>query len=101
MRERTQSVEFDLRVGNSGALELPPEVARMLRPGEQYHVRLTGRSLAAVLRRKSISLEMIDDMGERQREPKENILRFLCAEGVLHNDRSFRRAAGKFRAKTG
>jgi hypothetical protein len=99
MPDREQSIEFDLLVKNSGSLDLPPEVAGMLRPGKRFRVRMTSSSLAAVLRRRSISYDMIGKMAELQREPEGNILRFLLSEGILKTDRSFRRAIGKFRKR--
>lgn len=96
-RNIDKSFEFELVVGADRKFDVPPDAAGILTPGRRFYVRLTERSVEVKLRQRAISHETINRMSDLQREPKENILRFLLAEGRLKTDRAFRRAAGKFR----
>ncbi|HUN66401.1 MAG TPA: hypothetical protein VMW43_09900 [Bacteroidota bacterium] len=98
-RQTRTEFEFDLLVGKGGRISLPPAVGKQLRPGDRFHVLLTEHRLAAELRRRNIDDELAGRIAARQHEPRENVLRFLLAEGSLSSDRQFRRSAEKGSAR--
>ena len=82
-------VEFEATVKVDGTLAMPPAIARTLQPGATVTVRLTRGGIPSGLKRRAVTEEEIERIAARQLEPRENVLRFLEAEGALSRSRRF------------
>jgi hypothetical protein len=74
--------EFEAEVTTHGTITVPRTVARMLSPGETVTIRLT-RGVVGNLRGRGVTEDEVEQIASRQLEPRENVLRFLAAEGAL------------------
>ena len=87
-----QSIELDIRVDKKGALVVPAETLSQLktRSGSVVRVRLTVDVISKSLAKRTVTEEEIESIGRLQLEPRENVIRFLMAEGVLAGNRGFK-----------
>lgn len=78
-------------VREDGTIVLAASLLRSMgfKPGMKVSARLTEISLAEELVKRGISEEEVDQIGARQLEPRENVIRFLAAEGRLKGSRRF------------
>ncbi len=87
MRSRRNNVyrveEFELSVGKDGSLKFPTGVLRRLPAGGHFVARLSAGKLNPVLRRRGITEDDIERIARAQLEPRENVVRFLLAEGAF------------------
>ena len=90
-----QSVELDLRLGRNGALTVPAETMARLkaRTGSTIRVRLTVDVVSKSLAKRTVTEEEIELIGRLQLEPRENVIKFLMAEGMLAGNRGFKNRA--------
>ena len=84
-------VEFEAEVTEGGTLAIPGALARAIKPGTTVTVRLTRGAVAGALRRRGVTEDEIERIAARQLEPRENVVRFLEAEGALGSSARFRR----------
>ena len=79
-------------------IKIPWHMARRLREGTRVTIRLTEGVVSRSLRDRRVTEDEIEQIAERQLEQRDNIIRFLEAEGGLSNDSVFaRRAASLLR----
>ncbi len=83
-------IEFEAVVTEGGTLAIPGPVARTLAPGTTVVVRLTRGSVRGALRRRGVTEDEIESIAARQLEPRENVVRFLEAEGSLSSSARLR-----------
>ena len=90
--EHDPSAPIRAAVRKDGSIVVPGiAVAAMgLKPGNRVHVRVTVESLSVRAMELGVTEEEVDAIGELQLESRENVLRFLAAEGSLAKRRSFR-----------
>jgi len=95
------STEFELKVGVSGDLHIPPAVLNRLRLGwgDKVHVRLTSRVLSGELRRRNVTEEEIERIAAVQLEPRENVIKFLRTESKFSGSTRFKNRAQHLRSK--
>lgn len=87
--------EFEAEVTSHGTITVPGPVARLLSPGAKVTVRLT-LGVVGGLRDRGVTEDEIERIATRQLEPRDNVLRFLGAEGALA-PRAKRTARGRKR----
>ncbi|MGB2867487.1 MAG: hypothetical protein WBD36_03475 [Bacteroidota bacterium] len=87
-----QSAEIALRIDRNGVLTVPAETLARLkaRAGSTVHVRLTVDVVSKSLAKRTVTEEEIESIGRLQLEPRENVIKFLVAEGMLAGNRGFR-----------
>ena len=85
--------DFEAEVLEEGTLKLPFSVAAKLERGQRVTVRLTKGSIPGALHRRNVTEDEIARISELQLEDRQQILRFLQAEGSLAAAKSFRRRA--------
>lgn len=92
-----QSIEFELRVDRDGSLKIPAGMVQQLkaRSGSTVHVRLTADIISKSLAKKAVTEEEIESIGRLQLEPRENVVKFLMAEGMLAGNKGFRNRANR------
>ncbi|HUI64579.1 MAG TPA: hypothetical protein VL126_07050 [Bacteroidota bacterium] len=83
MSERRNPLEFDALVDSQGKIPLPRETFRLLGARARVRVRLTRGALAALLRRKHVSVQEVDRIAALQLEMPEQVAAFLLSEGAL------------------
>jgi hypothetical protein len=93
--DRHLSVEFDAEVSERGELLLPRDLEATLHEhkGKRIRVRVTSQHLSEALRRRAVTEEEVARICETQFESRENVLRFLLAQGSLADRQSFRKRA--------
>lgn len=82
MEQTYPVIEFEAEVTEHGTIQVPGPLSRGLAPGARVTVRLT-RGVVGALRKRGVSEEEIERIAALQLEPRENVLRFLGAEGAL------------------
>jgi hypothetical protein len=75
-------MEFEATVDENGKITVPPAMAQEI-GREPLHVRLTEKTIASELKTRGVDEDEIDRIAALQMEPRENVLRFLLAEGAL------------------
>jgi hypothetical protein len=95
MEKTRQSIEFSTTLRSDGTLTLPQEALRKFQAegNTKVHVRLTAHRVTSELRTRSVTEEEIERISALQLEPRENVVRFLRAEGALAGRPAFRRRA--------
>ena len=91
MEKPYPAVEFEAEVGDDGTIMLPRRIAHRLRPGMQVTIRLTEGVVTKTLRSRGITEDDIEHIASLQFEGRDNVIRFLSAEGSL--------ASSPFRAR--
>ncbi len=74
-------IEFEADLTEHGTIQVPAPLARGLAPGARLTVRVT-RGVVGTLRSRGVSEEEIERIAQHQLEPRENVVRFLGAEGA-------------------
>jgi hypothetical protein len=94
-RQQEDSLEFEATVSEDGSLLLPEDAQERLRgkKGKRISLRLTNRTLAQALQDRLVTEEEVGRICDTQFESRENVLRFLMAQGGLAKNRSFRKRA--------
>jgi cobalamin biosynthesis protein CbiG len=79
-------------VRDDGTIVISAQILRAMgfKPGTKVSARLTEMVLAEELRKRGIAEEEVDRIGSKQLEPRENVIRFLAAEGRLTGSKGFR-----------
>lgn len=95
MDKDRQSIEFEAEVTKEGTLIVPPSILErfLLKQGSTVQVRITARRLSKALKDRTVTEEEVERIGGLQLEPRENVVRFLTAEGSLASRTSFRKRA--------
>jgi hypothetical protein len=90
---RDESVELKIRVNAEGDVVVPRSRLQTIdaSAGMQVNVRVTASRLVGQLRKRGITEAVIDRIASLQLEPRERVVRFLAAEGVLATHHAFRR----------
>lgn len=86
-------MEFEAEVAEGGTLTIPRASGRLFAPGTKVTVRLTHGHVGGALRHRGVTEDEIERIAARQLEPRENVIRFLAAEGSLAGSERFRRHA--------
>jgi bifunctional DNA-binding transcriptional regulator/antitoxin component of YhaV-PrlF toxin-antitoxin module len=78
-------VEFTAEVDAHGRITVPASVLEQLGPrsSRSLFVRLTGKSVGEALRKRGVHEEEIEHIAALQREPRDQVVKFLLSEGVL------------------
>jgi hypothetical protein len=101
MEQLYPSIEFDVEVGEGGALVLPGPLAGRFRPGSRITVRVTQGTVAASLRKRGVTEDEVELIARVQREAREQTMLFLAAEGALASHRAFSRRAARLLGRPG
>jgi hypothetical protein len=87
-------VEFEATIDDDGVIRIPAAIAATLPREKRVTIRLTKGSISRSLIARGIGEDDVERMALMQREEREDILRFLHAEGVLSGNRMFARRTG-------
>ncbi len=95
MEKTRQSIEFAATLAPDGTLTLPKDALRTFQAegNTKVQVRLTAYRVSSDLRTRAVTEEEIERITALQLEPRENVVRFLRAEGALAGRPAFRRRA--------
>ena len=94
MEKKYPGVEFEETIRSEGTIAVPATLLRTLR-SYNVIVRLTEGSVSPALRNHGVSESEIENIATVQMESRDNILRFLTAEGSLARNAAFVRKSGK------
>lgn len=91
MDHSKHSLEFEARIDPNGVLVVPKEVLERLtvKEGSKVTVRVTSDKISDALKKRTVTEDEIDRISQLQMEPRENVVKFLTAEGVLAKNRGF------------
>jgi bifunctional DNA-binding transcriptional regulator/antitoxin component of YhaV-PrlF toxin-antitoxin module len=91
--EHDPSTPAVVTVRQDGTIELPAQAVQRMgyQPGDRVSVRVSDAALSRRLMELGVTESEVDAIAERQLEPRENVARFLAAEGALRSKSSFRR----------
>ena len=91
--DRQLSVEFNAEVNERGELLLPRDLEATLHEykGKRICVRVTSQHLSEALQQRTVTEEEVARICETQFESRENVVRFLLAQGSLADRRAFRK----------
>lgn len=94
--DRAGVLEFRTRIGRDGNIVLPRGVSRAgtLRRGALVSVQVKHASLPLRLRNRGVTEDEVQRIAAVQMEPREQVMKFLLAEGSLQ-----RRVTSRPRAK--
>lgn len=87
--------EFEVEVGPDGAIQLPKHIREKIGGSSSITIRLTEGIVPKHLRRKNVTEEEVEEISGVQMEQRENVIRFLQAEGALGKRRAFKALALK------
>jgi len=82
-------VEFETSIDHHGVIRIPAAIAATLQKGGRVTIRMTEGTVPRSLSTRGIGEDDVERMAMMQREGREDILRFLHAEGSLSGNRSF------------
>jgi bifunctional DNA-binding transcriptional regulator/antitoxin component of YhaV-PrlF toxin-antitoxin module len=101
--EHDPSSPIVVRVRADGTIEVPSAVVQRMgfAPGDRVSVRLTDAGLRRQLLDRGVTESEVDEIAERQLEPRENVGRFLAAEGALKRTAAFQKRVKAWRARAG
>ena len=88
--------EFEAVIDHDGVIQLPKELRKKFASGTHIIVRVTEGDVAGSLRSRGISEEDVEAIARLQMEQREDVIRFLSAEGLLSSNSGFRRRAKVF-----
>ena len=91
------AVEFESIITPEGMIVVPPAIAKSFADGQNITVRITAGVVAASLRKRGITEEIIETVAELQLEEREQVLEFFGAEGSLASATKFKQQTGKKR----
>lgn len=93
MKSSQRSLEFETEIDEQGVVVVPSGAFERLnvRAGSKIYVRVTTRSLGKELTQRGVTEEEVEHLGMLQMEPRENVIRFLTAEGSLARNKKFLR----------
>ena len=94
MEKKYPVVEFEETIHSEGTIAVPATLLRTLR-SRNVIVRLTEGSVNHALRNHGVSEDEIEHIATVQMESRDNILRFLTAEGSLARKTAFVRRSEK------
>ncbi len=99
--EHREPSSFEKEVQADGSLAIPTtELAKLgLGPGARVEVRITELALSQTLQRRGVTEEEVDRIRSMQWEGRENVVRFLAAEGALAGHKEFRRRVEAWRKR--
>lgn len=86
-----ESVEFEGKIDGEGKIAVPASVRLKMGTGS-VHVTLTAKALADQLHRRNVTEAEIARIGEVQLESREQVVKFLLAEGALPAGRAKRKS---------
>jgi hypothetical protein len=98
MEKAKHSIEFECEVDGEGKVQFSRPVAGelFLKHGSKVTVRIVGGVLSKELTARNVSDEEIERIGKLQFEDREHVVRFLLSEGLLSNNRAFRKRVKGF-----
>lgn len=99
--EHDPSSPVVVSVRKDGTIQLPVvAVQRMgFAPGDRVSVRVSDAALSRRLLDVGVTEDEVDTIAGRQLEPRENVAKFLVAEGALGNSAAFRRRLNAWRMR--
>ena len=88
---------FDAVIDRDGRIRIPDGARAALaqHAGDRVRVRLVPSALAGELRARGVTEEEIEAIAARQMEERDQVIRFLRAEGSVPVKRRARRAGGR------
>jgi hypothetical protein len=97
MMSRPDPLLFDAVIGHDGLILMPEEVRAALLPhaGSRVRVRLVPSALADELEVRGVTDREVDMIAARQLEGREQVIRFLRAEGSLAKTSRVKRTGGR------
>ena len=97
MMSRPDPLQFDAVVGRDGQILMPEDARAALVPhaGSRVRVRLVPAALAEELEARGVTEREIDAIAATQLEGREQVIRFLRAEGSLAKSFRVKRAGGR------
>ncbi|HTR82617.1 MAG TPA: hypothetical protein VMM58_13390 [Bacteroidota bacterium] len=100
MEHAKHSVEFEAEVDEEGKIHFSRLVADdlRLRHGAKVTVRIVGGVLSKELTARDVSDDEIERIGKIQFEEREQVVKFLSAEGLLTADAGFKKRLKRFSA---
>ena len=93
MEKPYPSIEFETEVLPNGMIKVPKKITAKLRHGSPVTIRLTQGVVSQSLRERNITESEVEKIAFLQLEQRENVLRFLRADGSLSMNRAFRKRA--------
>ena len=92
MTGNRKSVEFESVIDRDGNIRVPEHLRRVMdeTPHAKMHVRLTAHLMNSTLRKKGVSEEEIERIGNLQLESRDQVVKFLLSEGALAGNRRIR-----------
>ena len=87
MEQQKSGDEFEAFIDGKGHIALPNDVAQRFL-GKKVNVRISSNKIVTQLKARGITEEEIDRIVAMQREPRENVIKFLLSEGALPNVKS-------------
>jgi hypothetical protein len=93
--------EFAVLLRNDGVIRVPPGALSAFRGSlpESVVVRVTAQGIDRALRSREVTEREIQTIAQIQREPRENVVRFLLSEGSLAKSRSLTGRVGRGRKR--
>jgi bifunctional DNA-binding transcriptional regulator/antitoxin component of YhaV-PrlF toxin-antitoxin module len=84
--------DYESAIAEDGTVVVPASYLRTLglSPGDRVEVRVTEKVVSAALRKRGVTAEEVDEIGNRQLEGREQVLAFLSAEGSLSGNKRAR-----------
>ena len=86
-------VEFETSIDHRGVIRIPATIAATIQKGKRVTIRITKGTVSRSLSMRGIGEDDVERMAIMQREEREDILRFLHAEGSLSGSTMFARHA--------
>jgi hypothetical protein len=99
--EHDPSSPVVVSVRQDGTIQVPAvTVQRMgFAPGDRVSVRVSNAALSRRLLDLGVTEVEVDTIAERQLEPRENVAKFLSAEGALSDSAAFRKRLNAWRSR--
>ena len=89
-------VEFEATIDDENVIRIPVAIAATLHKGKRVTIRMTKGNISRSLVARGIGEDDVERIATMQREEREDILRFLHAEGALAEQRMFAKRVGDF-----
>ncbi len=83
MEKPYPSVEFETEITKGGVIVLPRQIAAQFELAQHITVRLTMGRVSQSLRKRNVTENEVESIATMQLEQRDQVLRFLNAEGGL------------------
>ncbi len=91
--------EFETVIEQDGKIQLPIALNEKFKTGSHVTVRLTLGGISSPLKKRGVTENEVEQIARVQLEEREDVLRFLNAEGALRNNKGFCSRAKKLLAE--